>query len=97
MPVPINVHCIPRRQLVLLAQPTTALHMGDGGVDDAEDADVIVHELGHAIQDAQVPGFGPGTKTEQAAIGEGFGDFLAAFTYLHGRQRRPTRPRAASA
>jgi hypothetical protein len=29
-----------------------------GGVDDAEDADVILHEYGHAIQDNQVPGFG---------------------------------------
>src|SRR5262249_53181146 len=31
---------------------------GLGGVDDAEDADVIVHEYGHSIQDDQVPGFG---------------------------------------
>jgi hypothetical protein len=48
---------------------------GRGGVDDAEDAEVIWHEYGHAIQDAQVPGFG---QTEQAgAIGEGFGDYWA--------------------
>jgi hypothetical protein len=48
---------------------------GTGGVDDAEDAEVIWHEYGHAIQDAQVPGFG---STEQAgAIGEGFGDYWA--------------------
>jgi Zn-dependent metalloprotease len=48
---------------------------GTGGVDDAEDAEVIWHELGHAIQDAQVPGFG---STEEAgAIGEGFGDYWA--------------------
>ena len=56
--------------------------MGDGGVDDAEDADVTVHELGHATQDAQVPGLGPGGDTEQRAMGEGFGDFLAAYIYL---------------
>ncbi len=31
---------------------------GTGGVDDAEDAEVIWHEYGHAIQDDQVPGFG---------------------------------------
>ena len=54
--------------------------MGDGGVDDGEDADVIVHELGHATQDAQVPGFGEGA--EQGAMGEGFGDFLATYIYL---------------
>ena len=60
-----------------------ALHFGDGGVDDAEDADIVLHEYGHSIQDNQVPGFGPGI--EQGAIGEGFGDFLAGMYYLnHG-------------
>ena len=32
--------------------------LGKGGVDDAEDADVIVHEYGHSVQDDQVPNFG---------------------------------------
>jgi len=54
---------------------TDRITYGTGGVDDAEDAEVIWHEYGHAIQDAQVPGFG---STEQAgAIGEGFGDYWA--------------------
>jgi Zn-dependent metalloprotease len=54
---------------------TDRITFGTGGVDDAEDAEVIWHEYGHAIQDAQVPGFG---STEQAgAIGEGFGDYWA--------------------
>jgi Zn-dependent metalloprotease len=57
------------------------LHFGDGGVDDAEDADVIVHEYGHSIQHNQVPGWGPGSNTEQRAMGEGFGDYLAASFY----------------
>ena len=48
---------------------------GTGGVDDAEDSEVIWHEYGHAIQDAQVPGFG-GT-VEAGSIGEGFGDWWA--------------------
>ena len=48
---------------------------GSGGVDDAEDEEVIWHEYGHAIQDAQVPGWG---QTEQGgAMGEGFGDYWA--------------------
>ena len=34
------------------------IRLGKGGVDDAEDAEVIVHEYGHAMHDAQVPGFG---------------------------------------
>jgi hypothetical protein len=49
--------------------------LGKGGVDDAEDAEVIVHEYGHAVQDAQVPGFG--VNLESGAIGEGFSDYLA--------------------
>ncbi len=69
--------------------PTSdGIHFGDsddGGcspkTDVAEDADVIVHEYGHAIQDDQIPAFGFGTasQTEQAAaMGEGFGDFLSS-------------------
>ena len=50
--------------------------LGDGGVDDGEDADVIVHEYGHAILDDIIPGFGQ--TSEGKAIGEGFGDYLAA-------------------
>jgi len=49
--------------------------VGKGGVDDAEDAEVIVHEYGHSVQDGQVPGFG--TNLESGAIGEGFSDYLA--------------------
>ncbi|MGP3958851.1 M36 family metallopeptidase [Nonomuraea sp. 3N208] len=49
--------------------------LGKGGVDDAEDAEVIVHEYGHSVQDGQVPGFG--TTLESGAIGEGFSDYLA--------------------
>jgi hypothetical protein len=49
--------------------------LGKGGVDDAEDAEVIVHEYGHSVQDGQVPGFG--TNLESGSIGEGFSDYLA--------------------
>jgi hypothetical protein len=51
------------------------IKLGKGGVDDAEDAEVTWHEYGHAIQDAQVPGFGEGH--DAGAIGEGFGDYWA--------------------
>ena len=53
--------------------------LGAGGVDDGEDAEVIVHEYGHAVHDAQVPGWG--SAHEGGAMGEGFGDFLAAAYY----------------
>ena len=49
--------------------------LGKGGVDDAEDAEVIVHEYGHSVQDDQVPGFG--SSPDAGAIGEAFGDYLA--------------------
>ncbi|MBI5710718.1 MAG: M36 family metallopeptidase [Candidatus Eisenbacteria bacterium] len=52
-----------------------AFAFGEGGVDDAEDAGVIVHEYGHAIQADQVPDWG--VFLEGAAMGEGFGDYLA--------------------
>lgn len=51
------------------------IRLGKGGVDDAEDAEVIVHEYGHAVHDAQVPGYGVGV--DAGAIGESFGDYLA--------------------
>jgi hypothetical protein len=53
----------------------TDITLGKGGVDDAEDAEVIVHEYGHSVQDAQVAGFG--TTADSGAMGEGFSDYLA--------------------
>ncbi|WP_084048383.1 M36 family metallopeptidase [Deinococcus hopiensis] len=51
------------------------IRLGKGGVDDAEDGEVIVHEYGHAVHAAQVPGFG--SSLEAGSIGEAFGDYLA--------------------
>ena len=64
----------PRRRQLRLQPGDKALRFGTGGVDDAEDAEIILHEYGHAIQDNQVPGFEPATN---AAPWEGFGDYLA--------------------
>ena len=55
--------------------------LGKGGVDDAEDAEVIVHEYGHSVQDNQVPGFG--SSRDSGAIGEAFGDYLAVTVSAH--------------
>jgi Fungalysin metallopeptidase (M36)/Thrombospondin type 3 repeat/Bacterial pre-peptidase C-terminal domain/Fungalysin/Thermolysin Propeptide Motif len=63
---------------------TGQITFGPGGVDDAEDADVITHEYGHAIQDSLVcgettrvcEGFGDGQ--DSGALGEGFADYVAA-------------------
>jgi zinc metalloprotease ZmpB len=55
--------------------PVPELRFGKGGVDDAEDAEVILHEYGHAIHFSQ--GFVFATE-EAGAISEGFGDYWAA-------------------
>ncbi|MGW7195889.1 M4 family metallopeptidase [Streptomyces chryseus] len=57
------------------------IRFGKGGVDDAEDAEVVMHEYGHAVHHAQVPGFG--TSVEAGAIGEAFGDYLAVTVGAH--------------
>jgi hypothetical protein len=46
------------------------LTFGTGDIDDAEDGETIVHELGHALQDAIIPDFG---QSEEAAA-EGFAE-----------------------
>jgi hypothetical protein len=53
------------------------IKLGKGGVDDAEDAEVILHEYGHAIQDSQQDPFGYGFSFEARSIGEGFADYWA--------------------
>ena len=51
------------------------LRFGKGGVDDAEDAEVILHEYGHAIHFSQSATFY--SSTEAGSIGEGFADYWA--------------------
>ncbi|MEL6135013.1 MAG: T9SS type A sorting domain-containing protein, partial [Bacteroidota bacterium] len=50
--------------------------LGDGGVDDAEDADVIIHEYGHALSYDAAPDTRRGR--ERIGLDEGFGDYFAA-------------------
>jgi hypothetical protein len=54
--------------------PKDELRFGKGGVDDAEDAEVILHEYGHAIHQSQGFNFAP---EQNGAISEGFGDYWA--------------------
>jgi hypothetical protein len=54
--------------------PSNEIRFGKGGVDDAEDAEVILHEYGHALHQGQNFSF----ASEQAgAISEGFADYWA--------------------
>jgi hypothetical protein len=66
------------------------LTFGTGDINDAEDGETILHELGHAIQDAICHDFGQ--SPQAAAMGEGFGDYLAASFFA---DRKPERYRAA--
>lgn len=50
--------------------------LGTGGVDDAEDADVCVHEYGHFVSASAAPGSNNGLQRE--SLDEAFGDYLAA-------------------
>lgn len=54
------------------------LFFGEGGTDDAEDSDLVVHEYGHAIHEWISPGtfLGP-SGSEGRALSEGFGDYWA--------------------
>ncbi len=47
---------------------------GEGGVDDAEDSDVILHELGHGIHDWLTNG----SLSQEEGLSEGCGDYWAA-------------------
>lgn len=52
------------------------LTFGDGGIDDAEDQDVILHEYGHALHDALMVGE-IGWYNHSHGVSEGIGDYLA--------------------
>ena len=52
------------------------LQFGEGGVDDAEDADVIIHEFGHAIMHSAAPGTNNGTQ--RRTLDEATGDYFAS-------------------
>lgn len=61
--------------------PDTSLNFGLGGVPDAEDADVIVHEYSHAISWDINPT--PNMSTERRAIEEAMCDVIAAVRSKH--------------
>jgi hypothetical protein len=74
-PLPVNA-CATRDDNSFYMPGEKSLGFGTGAVDDAEDGETILHEFGHAIQDAICPDFGQ--SLEAAAMGEGFGDYFAA-------------------
>ncbi|MGZ8710719.1 MAG: proprotein convertase P-domain-containing protein, partial [Thermoanaerobaculia bacterium] len=64
--------------ILLNAAGRGRLHFGEGGTDDAEDSDLVVHEYAHAIHEWISPGTFLGNfDSETRAISEGFGDYWA--------------------
>lgn len=62
------------------------IEFGDGGVDDAEDADVIIHEYGHALSFSAAPGSAIGS--ERLSIEEGLCDYLAiSYSIAHSHHQ----------
>jgi subtilisin-like proprotein convertase family protein len=53
-----------------------ALYFGDGGTDDAEDSDIMLHEFAHAMHNWIAPGaLSGGSGSQSSAIAEGLGDY----------------------
>jgi len=73
---------------------TRSLVFGTGGIDSAEDAELILHEFGHAMQDAICPEFGQ--SDQAAAMGEGFGDYFAASYFEAKKTERRYHPTVMS-
>jgi len=71
--VGVDVHALNGADNSMFSFPK--LYFGDGCVDDAEDADVIIHEYGHAITASAAPNTWVGS--ERKALDEAAGDYLA--------------------
>jgi hypothetical protein len=84
-PIRIDAHAITDDNSFYCPAPVGSGYIvfGNGGVDDAEDADVVLHEYGHALQDAASDGKYSGDG-ETGAMGEGFGDYWAYSTHHTG-------------
>jgi hypothetical protein len=97
-PVPFDAHALNGADQSIFSifhDPMGSLEFGDGGVDDAEDADIIYHEYFHAIHFALTgesmflekinPDLPPYQQTnEPAAIAEAVADY---FTYAMTTER----------
>ena len=75
--IPVDPHAVNGQDNSFFDWSTTPprLYFGEGGVDDAEDADVVVHEYGHAISQAIAPNTNFGD--ERSSLDEAFGDYWA--------------------
>ena len=79
-PIRINPHGMGAKDQSVFIFYKFALAFGDGGVDDAEDAEVILHEYGHALLFSSA---GRLPSVEGDALHEGFADYWAV-SYTRG-------------
>jgi hypothetical protein len=63
-------------QSFYISAAVPSIQFGEGGVDDGEDADVIIHEFTHAVSDQAASLSNSGL--ERRAMDEGYGDYFAA-------------------
>jgi subtilisin-like proprotein convertase family protein len=81
-PVPVDTHALNGEDNSLfIPAPETghgAIVFGDGGTDDAEDPNLVVHEYAHIVHEWISPGTFLGSFSSQArAMSEGFADYWA--------------------
>ncbi|MFH1680917.1 MAG: FlgD immunoglobulin-like domain containing protein [Candidatus Eisenbacteria bacterium] len=77
MPITVDVHAFNGDDNSRYDPPPLhRLVYGDGCVDDAEDADVLIHEYGHVVEYGQVPNWGY-PSGYMGAMAEGFSDYWA--------------------
>jgi hypothetical protein len=80
--IPVDPHALSGADNSLYAGSTVPgqgkLYFGDGGTDDAEDSDIVLHEFFHSVQDWIAPSAFFGLSSSQSrAMGEGFSDYWA--------------------
>ncbi|MCR9153914.1 MAG: T9SS type A sorting domain-containing protein [Bacteroidetes bacterium] len=85
--VSVDVHALSNADQSYYTPSEQKIYMGEGGVDDAEDADVVIHEFGHSL----VSGAAANTNriSERAGMEEAICDYFAITWSLHfsGNQR----------
>lgn len=75
-PIRVNPHGLGTQDNSRFFAGLFAIAFGEGGVDDAEDADVIWHEYAHAVLERHAPGLR--STQEGQALHEGWADYWAA-------------------
>lgn len=74
-PIRVNPHGMGAADNSQYRPASNVLLFGTGGIDDAEDAHVILHEYGHALLQASAPGLL--STVEGQALHEGWSDYWA--------------------